>query len=314
MNIQEKIKQDVDLKDLTTFKIGGRAKYYLEVRTKQDIEEALKWARENKTHIYILAGGSNVLVADAGIDGLVIKMSNNDIAVRGERIVVGAGALLGSSVAAATSHDLSGLEWAAGIPGSVGGAIRGNAGAYGSSTQTIVETVELFDLSKGTFDTLSRSLCKFDYRHSMFKNDKSKVIWSATLKLNQGNKNEIIEKINDILSKRQKSNPKLPSAGCVFKNFMIEDIEKVNHQLAQDARDTGAVKGEKIGAAWVIDQVDLKGKKIGNVKVSLEHANFIVNTGNARADEVIMLTSFIKQQVRDELGLQLLEEIEYFGL
>jgi UDP-N-acetylmuramate dehydrogenase len=95
---------------------------------------------------------------------------------------------------------------------------------------------------------------------------------------------------------------------------MIADIEKANPQLAKDAYDAQVVKGGKVGAAWVIDQVDLRGKKMGDVRVSLEHANFIVNTGSARADEVIMMTSYIKQQVRDELGLQLSEEIEYFGV
>lgn len=314
MDIEAKIQKDFDLKPLTTFKIGGKAKYFLEVGQKEELAAALDWAKDKHTSIFILAGGSNVLVSDVGIDGLVVKMSNRKVAVKGERIEAGAGAMLPAVVSAATAHNLSGMEWAAGIPGSLGGAIRGNAGAYGGNMAESVETVEVFDMKKGQFDILSRKFCKFDYRHSLFKDDKSLVIWSAILKMHVGNKDEILGKINDILEKRKKANPKLPSAGCVFKNFTIEDIEKANPRLAQDARDAGVVKGSKVGAGWIIEQLDLKGKKMGEVKVSLEHANFIVNTGQARADEVIMMTSYIKQQVRDELGIQLQEEIEYFGI
>jgi len=305
------IRQDIDLAPLTTFKIGGTAKFFVEVKEKDELIEAVEWCEKNQQRFVILAGGSNVLVYDTGFDGLVIRMANNDINIRGHRIECGAGASLVQITGLAAANNLSGLEWAAGIPGSMGGAIRGNAGAYGGEIGEVVEVIDLLNIKTGKFELLSKRFCDFSYRDSLFKKDKNQIIWSATIKLESGNNNEITKKMNENITARIAKQPKLPSAGSFFKNIMFTDLQKANPKLAEEAKVDGAVREGKLAAAWLIDQLDLRGKKIGDAKVSLEHANFIVNCGNATAEDVITLTSLIKQQVRDKLKVQLVEEVEY---
>lgn len=313
MSIESKIKQNIPLAPLTTFKIGGPAEYFVEIKTKEELVEAASWAKENKKPLVILAGGSNVLINDQGIKGLVIKMGNNNLAVKGERVECEAGAELSQVVRLAAGHNLSGLEWAAGIPGSVGGAIRGNAGAFGQSMAEAIETVEVYKIKKSKFYLFSHNECSFRYRQSIFKKNKNLLIWLVVLKLHKGDVRDINEKITENLNKRNKSQPKLPSAGCIFKNIDFKDLEQINPNLAKDARGENIIKGEKVSVGWVISRLNLAGKKIGKAKISLEHANFIVNINKATAEEVIILISFIKQQVRDKTGLQLHEEIQYFG-
>ena len=313
MSIESKIKQNIPLAPLTTFKIGGPAEYFVEIKTKEELAEAASWARENKRPLVILAGGSNVLINDQGIKGLVIKMGNNNLAVKGERVECEAGAELSQVVRLAAGHNLSGLEWAAGIPGSVGGAIRGNAGAFGQSMAEAIEMAEVYKIKKNKFYLFSHHECSFHYRQSIFKKNKNLLIWSVVLKLRKGDVREINEKITENLNKRNKSQPKLPSAGCIFKNIEYKDLAQINPNLAKDARGENIIKGGKVSVGWVIRRLDLAGKKIGKAKISLEHTNFIVNINKATAEEVIILISFIKQQVRDKTGLQLHEEIQYFG-
>jgi len=314
--IESEIKQNIPLAPLTTFKIGGPAKFFVEVGTKDELVEALSWAKRNKQLFFILAGGSNVLINDKGIDGLVIKIKNNNIAIRGERVECGAGANLIRTVRLASSNSLTGLEWAIGIPGTVGGAVRGNAGAFGSSISQLVETVEVFNVKKKKFVQFSNKDCQFDYRGSIFKEgdiEDSGLIWQIVFKLQKGNADIIRKLIDKYLRYREQTQPKLPSAGCVFKNVAIANLRQINANLANEAQEVGVVKGDKIAAGWVIEKCGLKGKTIGGAKISLEHANFIVNTGKATAEDVVMLISFIKQQVRDKFGLQLQEEIQYLG-
>ena len=139
------------------------------------------------------------------------------------------------------------------------------------------------------------------------------LIWQIILKLNKGQAKEIKQKADDYLEKRINTQPKLPSAGCIFKNFLLDDVKNNNEKLAKLAIETGVEKGGKISAGWVIEYAGIAGKRIGDAKISLEHANFIVNTGKASADHIVMLISYIKQQVRAKTNLQLKEEIQYFG-
>ncbi len=307
------IQKNISLLPLTTFRLGGEAKFFVKVETKQDLKEAVLWSYRNKQKFFILSGGSNILISDQGFNGLVIKLSNSNIKIKGNRIEVGAGAMLGEVVRLATKFSLGGVEWAIGIPGTVGGAIYGNAGSFGKNIGEIVETTEVFLVSKKDFVFFSHNDCCFSYRHSIFKQQKDKIIWSVILKFYKDNQKEIKNKIEKYLKYRQKSQPKLPSAGCIFKNLNLDYLEKVNPNLAQEAIELGIVKDKKIGAGWLLDKLGLKGKAIGGVKISLEHANFIVNTGKGKAEDVVMLISYIKQQVRDKLGVQLQEEIQYVG-
>lgn len=313
MPIESKIKEQFLLKNLTSYKIGGRAEFFLEVKNRDDLTAAFEWAEKKGCAITVFAGGSNVLISDLGLNGLVIKMNNQDIQVKGERIECGAGAQLSRVLSHAISHNLAGLEWSAGIPGSMGGAIRGNAGAFGHAMNENSETVEVYDRQQKQFMVFSNKDCKFSYRDSIFKQNSDLIIWQSLIKLKNGSGEAINNEVNRAISYRTKTQPKLPSAGCVFKNIAFSDLEAGNQLLAARARSEGVVKGGKVGAGWIIDQLDLSGKKIGDAKISLEHCNFIVNTGKATAQDVIMLISYIKQQARDKFGIQLFEEIEYLS-
>lgn len=307
------IKKNIPLAPLTTFKIGGPAKFFVEIEKKEELIAATEWAKENNEKIYILAGGSNVLISDKGINGLVIKIKNDDALVKGERIECGAGAGLAILINLTAQAELAGLEWAAGIPGTVGGAIRGNAGAFNKRIGEQVETVEVFNIKKNKFKQFSRKDCEFDYRGSIFKKDNNLLIWQITLKLERGEIAEIKNKMGEYLKYRGETQPKLPSAGSIFKNLSLDYLKDNNSYLAGLALKKNIIKDNQAGAGWIIDLLDLKGKAIGGAKISLEHANFIVNTGNATAENIITLISFIKQQARDKFGVQLEEEIQYLG-
>jgi len=313
MPIEDKIQSNIDLSKHSTFRIGGRAKFFVEIKNKDDLLESLDWAERNNEKFYILAGGSNVLINDKGVDGLVLKFANNDINIRSERIDCGAGTNLIQTARMSAGNSLAGLEWAAGIPGTVGGAIRGNAGAYDSSMSEAVETVEVFDQKSRRFVIFSNRDCAFAYRTSVFKENNNLIIWSAVLKLSKGSHSEIERLIEKYLISREKSQPKLPSAGSIFKNFKIEDLRIESNSVAKWAEEEGAVKNGLLASGWIIDKLGFKGKTMGGVKVSLEHANFIVNTGNGKAEEVVILISYIKQQARTRFKIKLNEEIQYFG-
>ena len=314
MNIESKIKQNIPLAPLTTFKIGGPAKFFIKVETKKDLFGAYEWAKKNKERIFILAGGSNVLVNDNGVDGLVIKINNSDMAVKGERIECGAGASLAGAARLTIGNNLSGLEWVVGIPGAtIGGAVRGNAEAFNSPMSKIVEIADVFNIAKEQFEVFSNKDCKFSYRKSVFKNSENYIIWNITLKFKKGSKDKIYGLVANSINFRNQHYPKLPSAGSVFKNLPYNYIKENNKELADKLLNMGMARLGNIGVGLLIDIMGLKGKTIGGAKVSLEHANHIVNTGKATAENVIMLISLIKQRARNKFGIQLQEEIQYFG-
>ncbi len=314
MPIEQKIQQNVVLAPFTTFKIGGPAKFFVEVKSKEELSGAIGWARENKENFFVLAGGSNVLINDNGVRGLVVKISNNDLKVKGERIECGAGARLAAAASLAIGQNLTGLEWSIGIPGAtVGGAVVGNAGAFAAAMSDIVETVEAFNAEKKKFEILSNRDCEFGYRDSVFKKKKGLILWSVVLRLKKEKPEIIRELVKQSVDFRQNKYPKLPSAGSVFKNIPLEKIKEKNPVLAKEISERGAVSGGLVGAGAIIDMLGLKGKAIGGAKISLEHANHIVNTGKAAAGDVVMLISYIKQQARDKFGIQLNEEVRYLG-
>ena len=300
------------LAPLTTFRIGGAAKFFIEVSTQEDMVEAIEWARREKESIYYIGGGSNLLIADEGLPGLVIKFANREAVNLSPRFNCGAGASLAYVISLARSAGLSGLEWGFGIPqATIGGCIRGNAGGFGMTTGDIIETVEVYDLHKNRWETLSHKDCRFGYRDSVFKNDNDLIIWSATLRMKPAPAEQINAMVENNMKKRDAGQPRLPNAGCAFKNLFLEDIRRVNPQLAEFIIENGAAKGEKVGAGYLIDLHGLKGKAIGGAKISLEHANFIVNTGHATAKDVVELMDFVKREIQTRFKVDLEEEIVF---
>lgn len=314
MPIADKIKTKVPLAPYTTFNIGGPAEFFIDIKTKEELKEALAWAQEKDLLFYFLGGGSNILISDKGLSGLVLRLNNTKALVRGDRLYCEAGVYLAAAAQLATGHKLSGLEWAYGIPrATIGGAIRGNAGAFDTETSDLVETVEAYDAKKERFEMYSHKDCEFEYRGSRFKKNKNLLIWQATMKLSKAEAAVIKEKIETVLKFRSAKQPRLWSAGSIFKNLPPAYLKENNRGLYDRAIEAGLSPKKNIGAGLLIDWAGLKGKTIGGAKVSLEHANFIVNTGKATAEDVIVLISYIKQQLRDKFGVQLWEEIEYLG-
>ncbi|MBD3359162.1 MAG: UDP-N-acetylmuramate dehydrogenase [Candidatus Buchananbacteria bacterium] len=309
--LAKKIQTDVSLTPYTTFKIGGPAKYFFIAQNNEDLVRAVSYTRKLKIPHYILAGGSNLLISDNGYDGLIILNQANEIIFKdNNRVVADAGAKLFDLVNQTVEHGLTGLEWAAGIPGSVGGAIRGNAGAYRGEMADNIIGVEIMRGSKQFI--LSKEQCEFDYRDSIFKHNNDLII-SGEWQLESGDKLKSQEKIKEILEKRKNNQPlEYPSAGCIFKNIEINsaNLDKIDNLKNLPAE---YLQYKKIPAAWLIEQTGLKGEKIGDAQISEKHANFIINLGQATAEQVKELIDLVKNQVKQKFDLHLEEEVQYLG-
>ena len=304
------VKQDEPLAKYTTFKIGGPAEYFFIAKNNEDLVRAVTFAKELKIPFYILGNGSNVLISDSGFNGLVILNKASDVIFKkDDKVVVDAGVILSDLINKTIDQGLTGLEWGIGIPGTTGGCIRGNAGAYGGQMADNLIGVEI--MKGGKQFVLKNDQCKFGYRESAFKHNNDLII-SAEFQLAKGDKKQSLAKIKEILKTRNAKLPEFPSAGCVFKNVLInsENMENVKKIINLPAE---YLERKKIPAAWLIESLDLKGYKIGGAQISDKHANFIVNIGKATANDVLQLISYVKMKVRDEFGLQLMEEIEYVG-
>lgn len=310
MSVAGKIQSGVLLAPLTTFKIGGPAKYFVEAASAAELVEAINWAKKNQEKYFILGGGSNLLISDWGYNGLVIKNKSRELALDGETISCDSGLPLAALLAEASRRGLSGLEWAAGIPGTVGGAIRGNAGAHGASISLNLEQANVYQPGENKIETFTNEQCKFTYRHSIFK-DSNLLVLGGTFKLKTGQEQTIRQTVKEYLALRA-GQPNSPSAGCVFKNIFLEQLKTDNgRKFITKAENDKVIKGDKVSTGWLISTLGLRGKKIGGAKISLDHANFIINTGEATAADVITLMSLIKQKIRVEAGIQLASEIEY---
>lgn len=303
------IKKNVPLSQYTTFRIGGPAKYFVEIKNQEELMEALNFSKKENLDFFILGGGSNLLVSDDGFSGLVIKMRNSECRFEGNSVECGAGMPLSGLVKQSIEKGLEGLEWAAGIPGTVGGAVRGNAGAFGKSMQDVVEKVKIIT-EKGELKILDWDRCEFSYRGSGFKKNSKLVIFSVFIKLNAGDSESLKEKTKEIIAKRIMKQPKGFSAGSFFINPVVPSVDLIKE--FEEENNTKS-KENKVPAGWLIERVGIKGKKIGGAQLSETHANYIMNTGQASAQDVIILASLIKQKVRDELGVELHEEVEYLG-
>jgi UDP-N-acetylmuramate dehydrogenase len=308
------VKENISLADHTTFQIGGPARYFYIAKTAEDVKKAIEAAEQEKIPYYIIGRGSNILVADNGFKGLVIKIENSGVKIEGLKLIAGAGAMLGKVVDESVKSELSGLEWMRGIPGSIGGAIYGNAGAFGHTIGESVERVEVLDLKDLEQKYLNKENCAFVYRGSIFK-EKKYAILSVEFTLAKGDKEASDKLVRSYVLKRQEKHPLgRPNAGSVFKNPSISDNEKAFKKILEKFPEAEKFKKQgKIPAGWLIEEYGLRGKKIGGAIVSEHHGNFIVNAGNAKATDVIMLISLIKQKIRVNFGIQLEEEIQYAG-
>lgn len=311
----DNIKKDVSLAEYSTFKIGGKAKYFLETKSKEDLIEGIKWAKEKRLPYFVFGGGSNILFPDKGYKGLAIMINNSGFNIENGKcrildcdITAEAGTKLSKLVDFAIENSLSGLEWAAGIPGTLGGAVYGNAQAFGSKMSDLVERVEALDIRTLKIKNILREDCKFEIKNSLFKRNKNLLIVSAMLKLNKGNKDDIEKKIREILAYRKGRHPELPSAGSVFVNREKPITNKKILEQFPEIRQFNERKN--IPSAFLIEKCGLKGKRIGQAEFSTKHANFIVNLGGAKAKDVLALISLAKKKVKDKFRVLLEEEVQ----
>lgn len=307
-------RRDVLLKDFTTFRIGGKARYFFVARTKEELVSAVKAAKDLKIPFFVLGAGSNLLVSDKGFEGLVIKIQYSEFDIKDSKIRVGAGLTMGELVNLSLKNSLGGMEWMAGIPGTLGGAVRGNAGAFGLSMQDIVESVEALDVRSLRFVAYGSKKCKFAYRESVFKKDKNLIVLAVTLKLEKEKKEKIGQEIKEYLNYRKSRHPREPSAGSVFKNVGFDEFgaKKLFEKFPQFSQfeEKGSVP-----AAFLIAECGLKGKKIGGAVISEKHSNFILNySGRAKATDVKKLIELAKRQVKEKFKVKIKEEIQYLGI
>lgn len=291
-SIASDARQDVPLSKWTTFKIGGPARYMVTVATVDELRRVLALANEHGLEIFIFGGGSNMLVADAGFEGIVIRIGFNKIEVQGTHVIAQAGAKTAEVAQKSVAGGLTGFEWGVGVPGTIGGAVRGNAGASGGEMKDAVECVQV--LVDNEIVEYTNAACGFGYRHSAFK-ESGGIVLSVTLTLTPGDPAVGMKKIQEYLVYRMTTQPKgFASTGCIFKNAFAPD-------------------GSKISAGKLIDQAGLKGFAIGGAKVSDAHGNFVINIGTATADDVRKLVETIKEKVYTQHGIHLEEEIQYVG-
>lgn len=280
------LKKNEPLAKHTTFGIGGPADWFCEAKTTEEVAEAVTAARKAEIPSFILGKGSNLLVADEGFRGLVIAIRNTQYIIRNTEIIAEAGTPLKKLVQLAVKNSLSGLEFAVGIPGTIGGAVVGNAGTARKWIGDLVEKVEVLG-EDGEIHQLPTSECQFAYRTSRFKKTKE-VILRVWLRLKKDEPKMIKKKMAEFWAKR-KNQPIQKSAGSIFKN----------------------PPGKSAG--WLIDQCGLKGKTIGETQISPKHANFIVNLGQANCQDVLKLISLAKEKVKQKFGVVLDEEIKIVG-
>lgn len=277
----------------TSYAIGGPARWFVRVTDASDLPEIVRWILEKRVPWYVLGGGSNILIGDSGYDGLVIRMDDRSVAFDGERVIAAAGAPTAMVVNACIQQGLAGFEWAFGIPGTIGGAVRGNAGAFGSSISDLLEYADVIDPKTGAIERMSNSDFHFRYRWS-FLAERRRIILRAGFHLTESTKGACKEILDRHLASKRNTQP-LGShcAGCTFKNIVEADVT--------------------IYAGKLVDGVGLKGTMCGDAQISEKHANFIINRGHASARDIESLIALAKTSVKKKFGVELEEEIRFLG-
>ncbi len=275
----------------TTFRIGGPARFLAQPKTEAEARELVKFCRERGIRPFFLGNGSNLLVSDRGYSGVVVKTCHLDRLERPDspgmdRVVAGSGVLLSHLAAAAADWGLSGLEFASGIPGSLGGGIRMNAGAYGGELSQVVESVTCLD-ETGEVRVLSQEECGFSYRRSVFVSHPDWLILRAKLALEPGDRSEIRGRMAELNRRRREKQPlEYPSAGSTFK------------------------RPQEHFAAALIEECGLKGLTVGGAQVSEKHSGFVINRGGATCADVLALMEEVKARVLEKTGVLLEPEVE----
>lgn len=289
---RSKILFDEPMNKHTSFKVGGPAECFIKIDNIQDLKEILQCINENKLPLTVIGNGSNILVLDGGIKGIVLKIQIEEYIIKKLKdkveVTVASGMKIGKLARIFLKEEISGFEELSGVPGTIGGAIRMNAGAHGKEMKDIVKTVKCIDY-EGKEKIFTNQELGFGYRKSIFK-DKKYIITEAMLELQNGDKEEIKQKIDEYANYRKEKQPiEYPSAGSTFK------------------------RGEDFITAKLIDEAGLKGYNIGGAEVSTKHSGFIINKKNATAKDILELVKYVKEEVYKKFGKIIELEIEMIG-
>lgn len=298
--------ENVPLAPYTSYKIGGPARYFVVVSSSDELKEAIAEAERLHIDPFFLSGGTNLLVPDEGLSRFVIKLEIKGLEFRDQTVYVLGGTSMQELVDASVEKSLGGLEWAGGLPGSVGGAIRGNAGAFGGEMKDVVTSVETIDID-GELHTYTNREAHFGYRDSLFKHNGEAVI-SAILNLQPADQAQLKTLVADHRAYRQRKHPlEHPSAGSVFKNVRLDSLspelqEKWHNKIKTDPFPV-------IPTAVIVSAAGLSGHTVGGAQVSTKHTNYIVNLGGATANDVRQVIIDVQATVKDKYNIDLEPEI-----
>jgi UDP-N-acetylmuramate dehydrogenase len=321
-----KFQENVSLAAYSNYKIGGVARYFFEPKNKREVTWAVREAKTRKLSIFVLGGGTNLLFCDAGFYGLVLKPAMTGIKKSGMTLEAGAGVSMAKLLDYAAAKSLSGLEWAGGLPGTLGGAIRGNAGCFGGEIKDAIVSVRSFNIKSEKIVVRMARACKFGYRESVFKNlvaagamggaaGSGEIILSATLAVARGDKKEIARIVREKIEYRAKNHPlEYPNIGSIFKNVPVPArAGKIKDGVLTFHGSQFSVKTDPfpvISAAKLISESGLRGVSFGGAMISAKHPNFIVNVLNAGAGDVKNLIVLAKAEVKRKFGVALEEEVQ----
>lgn len=299
------IRENVPIAPLTTFRIGGVARFFVEVKTEVGLREAIAWAKEQGVEFRILAGGSNVLAPDQGFDGLVIHVIEGAHSLDAGLLTADAGCNLLGLIREAAAAGWGGWEKMAGIPGTVGGAARGNAGAFGTEIKDVAVRAEAFNVETGESRSFENGECAFSYRQSFFKQHPEWMITKVAVQLSVVDQAESSRLIEDTIAEREKRHlQNVRAAGSYFMNpvaptSVVAQFEQEKQVKSREGR---------VPAGWLIEKAGMKGASVGGAEASEQHPNYIINTGDATAADVRALAEKIKAAVRERFGVELREE------
>ncbi|MBI4093805.1 UDP-N-acetylmuramate dehydrogenase [Candidatus Kaiserbacteria bacterium] len=304
-----KILEHVPLAPRTTFGIGGPARFFAELLAEEEIHEAVAWSKTRGLPMLVLAGGSNVLIPDEGLDAFVVRLASNQFSFAGDELETEAGCNLLELIRAASARGLGGWEKLAGIPGTIGGAVRGNAGAFGPEIKDFVTRVRAFDTELCDVRQFDNDACDFEYRHSFFKDHPEWLITRVWLKLETADTNQSVQRIEETIRERERRHiQNVRAAGSFFINPVAppgirEMFEREKGSKSREGR---------VPAGWLIEKAGLKGARVGDAVASTQHPNYLKNDGSATAAQVKELAEMIKDAVSEKFGIELKEEAMVF--
>ncbi|MEK7628166.1 MAG: UDP-N-acetylmuramate dehydrogenase [Patescibacteria group bacterium] len=303
------IREQVPLYPYTTFQVGGRAQYFATVRSRTDIKDVLLWAHEKNLACRILAGGSNIVVSDEGVSGVVMHLVSNDREFCGTTLVADAGSNLLDLIKESSKQSLGGWESMAGIPGSLGGAIRGNAGAFGTTVDQVLVAVEALHMHTGEYRVFNLSELNCGYRSSFFKYHPEWIIMRAKLQFARGSREESVQKMHDTIAEREKRHlQNVRAAGSYFMNPKVSAelgmlFQKEKGVVARDGR---------VPAGWLVEKAGVKGYRSGDAMTSAQHANYVVNVGHATAEHVRAVAEHVRRTVHRLFDTRLEDEVSHW--